>query len=446
MIAPCDLVAVVDDDHDLRAALVQAIELEGWRVLSFPDAASALASVDRSFAGVIVTDLRMPGIDGSGLFARLSELDPDLPVIIMTGHGDIPVAVDLMGRGAYDFIPKPFSSQRLLSSIGRALEKRTLVLENRALREAADAGVGKGFVGTSQHAIGVRHSLTTLARADCPVLFEGEQGVGKSLCTRLLHRMSARSRNDLIVVDCAALDEVTGPASLLGHVSGAVPGVHQPRAGAIRRADRGTIVLDNIDRIPGSLHRTIERAIETASVVPIGGDMPLPVDVAWAVTTSRPLAVLVEEGHFPRSLYLRLAGARLAIAPLRERRDDAAALFAHFLAELVETTPRSFPVVQPDILARLRTGSFPANAHEVRMLAEETVLGLGTMTKEASVHHLQAGLREAVAAYEAEFIRAALSETGGDVELARARLDLPRKTLYDKLARHGIVAADFRRS
>lgn len=444
MSEPCDLVAVVDDDADLRAALVEALELEGLRTCTFERGESALAAIDREFAGIVVTDLRMPGLDGTGLFARLAAIDPDLPVIVMTGHGDIPTAVDLMSRGAYDFIPKPFSPERLMASVGRALEKRALVLENRALRRAADEGAGRGFVGTSVHARAVRQSLRTLAQANRPILVEGEPGTGKSLCAALLHRLSGRGGHALITVDCAALDEAGGAATLFGHASGAVPGVPQPRAGAIRQADRSTLVLDNIERMPDCFHRAIERLIDSGTIVPFGGDTALAVDVALVATASCDLASMVEHGQFSRSLYLRLAGTRLPIAPVRDRSEDAAALFALFLGEVVEAAAVPYPMVPPDVIARLKAGRLPGNAHEIRALAEEAALSARSPAPTPAADPAPGSLRGAVSRYEAEYIRAALVEARGDVEAARARLDLPRKTLYDKLARHGIVAADYR--
>lgn len=435
----CNAVAVIDDDDALRSAIVEALELDGLRALPFASGEAALAEIDTSFPGIVVSDLRMPGMDGAALFARIAAIDPDLPVIIITGHGDVPTAVDLMRRGAYDFISKPFSTDRLLPTVRRALEKRALVHENRALRQAASDGDGSGWLGASAEAAQFRLRLRQLADFDRPILLVGETGTGKTHAAGLLHRSSRRARQTMLTVDCGALPDDDPAAYLFGRVSG----VSLPRTGALRHAHRGTLVLDHVDQLPASLFADLTRVLETRSVLPVGSDLPLPLDAAIIATAGPRFPEMVDAGQFDRALFHRLAGYQVSLAPLRTRRDDLPALFGSFVQDASERMGVPVPPLPVGVTARLRTHDWPGNAHELMSFADE--VALGSAPSQTGAETRDTDLRGAVALFEAEYIRAALTEAGGDIETARARLGLPRKTLYDKLARHAIVAADFRR-
>jgi two-component system C4-dicarboxylate transport response regulator DctD len=380
-------------------------------------------------------------MDGAALFNRLRALDPDLPVVIVTGHGDLPTAVSLMREGAYDFITKPFSAERLAPTLRRALEKRSLVLENRRLREAADDGGELGLIGTSAAVADVRAALRRLAPLDMTVLLTGETGTGKSLCAGILHRLG-RSGQPLVRVECGALGD-DGAAELLGHASGGPTSASLPRSGVLRRGQRGTVVFEGVERLPAALHPVLETVLDTGTITALGSDTALPLEARIVATADAALPQAVAAGDFPRSLYHRLAAATIELPALRAREDDAMALFGEFLRDAVAATGAPLPDMSADLLARLRTHGWPGNVREVRALAGEVARGV-TATPTPDHPGEEASLRSAVARYEAEYIRAALAEARGDVEAARARLDLPRKTLYDKMARHGLVAASFR--
>lgn len=439
----CNLVAVVDDDSDLRASLVQSLQLDGLRVVDFADGNSAAKRITRDFPGMVITDLRMPGLDGTALFARLSDLDPDLPVVVITGHGDMLTAVDLMRRGAYDFLPKPFSTDQLLPTVRRALEKRTLVLENRALRAGAGEGHGKELIGRSKQIARVRAALNQVASTDRHVLVVGETGTGKSRCAALIHRLSKRSEQACITVDCGGLPARDLGVQLFGCASDAVPGASLPRTGTLRRAGGGTVVLDRIERLPAELQPAILHLLDSGSATPVGGSAPLQIDARIIATADPSLAALVKEGAFSSALYHRLKGHTIELVPLRERSEDVSLLFGTFLSEAARNANVAMPEIPLHFLAKLRAHRWPGNVRELQSLADEVVLGLGGLADAALPQ--DEGLREAVAKFEADYIRSVLSEANGDVETARAKLDLPRKTLYDKMARHGLTAAEFRR-
>ena len=439
----CNLVAVVDDDHDLRASLVQVLQLDGLRVVEFPDGNAAAKRITRDFPGMVITDLRMPGLDGTALFARLNDLDPDLPVVVITGHGDMLTAVDLMRRGAYDFLPKPFSIDQLLPTVRRALEKRVLVLENRALKAGAGDGHGKELIGTSKSIARVRAALDQVAATDRHVLVLGETGTGKSRCAALIHRLSKRSEQSCITVDCGGLPARDLGVHLFGCVSDAVPGATLPRTGILRRAGGGTVVLDRIERLPAALQPAILQLLDGGSATPVGGSAPLQIEARIISTADPALAEAVAAKDFSSALFHRLKGLTIELAPLRERVEDVSLLFGTFLHEAARNANVAVPEIPLHFLAKLRSHRWPGNVRELQSLADEVVLGLGGLS--GGVLEQDEGLREAVARFEADYIRSVLSEARGDVEAARATLDLPRKTLYDKMTRHGLVAADFRR-
>ncbi|UUR08296.1 sigma-54-dependent transcriptional regulator [Sphingomonas glaciei] len=434
---------MVDDDHDLRASLVQALQLDGLRVVDFPDGNAAARRITRDFPGMVITDLRMPGLDGTALFARLHDLDPDLPVVVITGHGDVHTAVDLMRRGAYDFLPKPFSTDQLLSTVRRALEKRALALENRTLRAGAGDGHGKELLGTSDIIARVRAALGQIAATDRHVLLLGETGTGKSRCAALLHGMSRRSEQPCITVDCGGLPARDLGVHLFGCVSGAVPGATLPRTGMLRRAGGGTVVLDRIERLPAELQPPILQLLDSDSATPVGGSPPLPIEARIIATADPALTSAVDEGRFSSALFHRLKGVTIELPPLRDRPEDVLPLFGAFVREAARNANVSVPDITHHFSARLRAHRWPGNVRELQSLADEVVLGLGGSP--GSTLPQDKGLREAVARFEADYIRSVLSEAGGDVEAARMQLDLPRKTLYDKMARHGLVPAEFRR-
>lgn len=251
-------VLLVDDDDDLRHAHIQTLRLAEVSARGFAGAEDALRHIDRAFAGVVVTDVRMPGMDGLAFASRIREIDPDLPVILMTGHGDIDMAVGALKNGAFDFLVKPFAADRLLTSVGHALRQRNLVLENRRLTELVARGADgldqSGLLGQSPAMAHVRSIIGAVAGGDVDVLILGDSGVGKEVAARALHRQSRRARKPFVVVNCAALSEAALDSELFGR---AAPGSANGRrvGGRIREAAGGTLLVDEIDALPPRCRR-----------------------------------------------------------------------------------------------------------------------------------------------------------------------------------------------
>jgi two-component system, NtrC family, C4-dicarboxylate transport response regulator DctD len=444
MITSVSTIAVVDDESDIRSGLCQMLELEQLNPISFADAESALAQIDATFPGIVISDLRMPGLDGSGLFDRLFRCDPELPVIMMSGHGDIATAVDLVRRGAYDFLSKPFEGNALIASVRRALEKRSLVLENRSLRDQPIRYAYGAILGESPEIEQLRQTLTQLAQADIDVMITGESGVGKSLIAKTLHNRSPRGRKSMVTVDCSALPREHAGSMLFGHASGGLAGAQFPRTGQLTRADGGTLFLDHVDALSRTLQARIQQVIEQRSILPIGANQSHACNFRTISATAADVDDMIERSAFNRSLYYRLGTYRLVIPPLRDRRGDVVVLFRAFLAEASAELKREPPILSPSVWRRLQDHQWLGNVRELRSFAANVALGLGDSVAPLPARGVHSGLKQAIAAFEAETIRAALDRYSGDVAETIKALQLPRKTLYDKLARHSIYPNDYR--
>jgi two-component system C4-dicarboxylate transport response regulator DctD len=436
-------VAFIDDDDALRGANVQTLQLAGLEVLEFASAEAALAALPEGFAGVVISDIRMPNMDGRQLFRRLKDQDPDLPVILITGHADVAEAVEAMHDGVYDFLPKPYAPERLVSSVRRALEKRRLVLENRYLRTQAEAAQSDWpLIGQTQVMERLRSTLRQLASADVDVLLEGETGVGKELAARALHNWGRRRDREFVAVDCAALPASTLESELFGHELGAFNGAVRQRVGRIQQADRGTLFLDEIETLAPDAQGKFLRVLEEREVVPLGSNRVHTLDIRVVAAAKPALIDAVASGAFRQDLFQRLDVVRIRIPPLRERREDVPLLFAHVLARACERLGGPPPAVDDAIRWRLLNHDWPGNVRELSHYAQRVALGLAATAGGALDE--PPPLPERIAAYEAHLIEETLAACGGDVRSALEVLKVPRKTFYDKIERHGLDLARYR--
>ncbi|MBY5319656.1 sigma-54-dependent Fis family transcriptional regulator [Rhizobium leguminosarum bv. viciae] len=433
-------VALIDDDKDLRRATAQTLELAGFSVSAYDGAKAALADLPADFAGPVVTDIRMPEIDGLQLFATLQGMDADLPVILMTGHGDIPMAVQAIQDGAYDFIAKPFAADRLVQSVRRASEKRRLVLENRMLRKAAeDAQENLPLIGQTPVMENLRNILRHIADTDVDVLVAGETGSGKEVVAQLLHQWSHRRKGNFVALNCGALPETVIESELFGHEAGAFTGAQKRRTGRIEHASGGTLFLDEIESMPAATQVKMLRVLEMREITPLGTNEVRPVDLRVVAAAKIDLGDPSVRGDFREDLYYRLNVVTISIPPLRERRDDIPLLFSHFAARAAERFRRDAPPLSPDVRRHLASHTWPGNVRELSHYAERVVLGVeGGGTAAVAPQPTDATLPERLERYEAEIIRDALSANDGDVRRTIEALGIPRKTFYDKLQRHGI--------
>lgn len=436
------LVRLVDDDEDLRLAQVQTLRIAGFAVEPFASAAEALEGMTADYPGAVLSDVRMPGMDGLELFDRLHGIDPELPVILLTGHADVPMAVSALKQGAYDFLSKPIGADALLAAVGRACQSRALVMENRALRRQArdEAAQDSPLIGQSAVMAHLRDSIDRLAQAGGDLWLTGPGGSGKTTVARLIHRQSPRRARAFVHVPCATLDEARFEAEFLGtEAQGRAP----RSAGLLEKAHRGTLYLDEIDSLNPALQARILAVIEAGELWPAGAAAPRALDLRVIASTRDDPERLVRDGGLRGDLYYRLSGVMLALPPLVERREDIPELFRHFLLDACRRLDLPAQPVTPLVKARLAGHDWPGNLRELRQFAESHALGLSPFDG-ADEAAPERGLADLVAEYEAGLIREALRLSGGHAGRAMERLRLPRKTFYDKLTRHGIKPAEFR--
>jgi two-component system C4-dicarboxylate transport response regulator DctD len=446
------LVIFIDDDDDVRRATAQMLELSGFRARVFSSAKQALSDITGSFPGVIATDIRMPDMNGLQLFGRVRAIDPELPVILTTGHGDIDLAVAAMKDGAYDFITKPFIPRRLTDALRRGIEKRALVLENRSLHQAIAkvSSEDSAFLGTTPSISRLRETLRQIADMDVDVLIEGETGSGKEVVAQLLHNQSRRSSKAFVAVNCGALPEQMIESELFGHEAGAFTGAKSRRIGRIEHASGGTLFLDEIESMLPAAQVKLLRVLETRQVEPLGTNQTRRLDLRVIAATKVDLTDSGARDSFRQDLYFRLNVVRLRIPPLRERREDIPLLFAHFLKRAAQQFGRPVPELSRAVRDYLEYHRWPGNVRELLHFAQRIALGLEaeSLTEDSGLETAEEGssdlsLADRVNRFEASAIRAALRDHDGNLQRVLEALQLPRKTFYDKLKRHGILRADY---
>ncbi len=437
-------VAFVDDDKHLRDANEQTLRLAGFEPLLFESAVQALKAIDEKFEGVVVTDLRMPQVDGMELFRTLRGRDADLPVILITGHGDIATAVEAMREGAYDFLAKPFASDRLIQSVRRAGEKRRLVMENRRLRLMADTAQGVSpLMGEAPAMQRLRETLKAIADADVDVLIVGETGAGKELVADQLHRLGRRRSGHFVALNCGALPGSVLESELFGHEIGAFTGALKKRIGLIEHSSGGTLFLDEIESMPPGAQTRLLRVLEQREVTPLGSNVARPVDLRIVAAAKSDLGAPQHRAAFREDLFHRLNVVTLRVPPLRERRSDVPLLFSFFLGQACRRFQRETPALSDAVHRRLAAYDWPGNVRELIHFAERVALGLAETDAAPVGAPDKATLPERLESYEAQLIRDALTHHKGDVRATLEALGIPRKTFYDKLQRHGIDRSSF---
>ena len=436
-------VIVVDDEASIRSAVEQWLSLSGFVVQLFSRAEECLAQLPRDFPGVILSDVRMPGMGGLELLSKVQALDADLPLILLTGHGDVPMAVEAMRDGAYDFLEKPFSPETLLGSLRRALDKRRLVLENRALHEQADnrAKLDASLLGVSRGLQTLRRQVLDLAALPVNVLIRGETGSGKELVARCLHDFGPRADKPFVALNCAAIPEQLFEAELFGHESGAFTGAQGKRIGKLEYADGGTLFLDEIESMPLAQQVKLLRVLQEQKLERLGSNQSIRVDLRIIAATKPDLLDEARAGRFREDLAYRLNVAELRLPPLRDRREDIPLLFESFAHRAAERLGRTFAPLNGPQLSHLLSHDWPGNVRELANVAERQVLGLEEPTP-AGIDPGQS-LAAQQEAFEAHCLRAALTRHKGDVKAVLEELQLPRRTFNEKMQRHGLTREMF---
>jgi len=437
-------VIVVDDEAPIREAVEQWLTLSGFNVQLCSRAEDCLAQLPEHFPGVIVSDVRMPGMSGLELLNQLQSRDADLPVILLTGHGDVPMAVEAIRDGAYDFLEKPFSPETLMRTLRRALDKRRLVLENRRLHEQADAKaqLDASLLGVSPSLQTLRRQVLDLSQLPVNVVIRGETGSGKELVARCLHDFGPRASKPFVALNCAAIPEHLFEAELFGHESGAFTGAQGKRIGKLEYANGGTLFLDEIESMPLAQQVKLLRVLQDQRLERLGSNQSISVDLRIVAATKPDLLDEARAGRFREDLAYRLNVAELRLPPLRERREDIPLLFGHFARAAAQRLGRQPPELSSAQLSHLLSHDWPGNVRELANAAERQTLGLSQGPAAPPVEAGQS-LAAQQEAFEAQCLRAALTRHKGDIKAVLNELQLPRRTLNEKMQRHGLLREMF---
>jgi two-component system C4-dicarboxylate transport response regulator DctD len=438
-------VLLVEDDPAVRFANAQTLKLAGLKVEAVASAEAAIDRLHPFFPGVLLVDVRLPGMDGLQLLERAQRMEPALPVIVITGHGDVAMAVQAMRAGAYDFLEKPTPTDVLVDTATRALERRQLTFELADLRSKLQQkdGIERILIGKSAGMAALRRNIMQLAEAGPDVLIHGETGSGKELVARCLHEASPARDKPFVAINCGAIPENMFETELFGHERGAFTGAQMQRIGKIEYASGGTLFLDEVESMPMAMQVKLLRVLQFRQIERLGSNKPVPVVLRVVAATKTDLAQLSAEQAFRSDLYFRLNVVSLDIPPLRARREDIPVIFDHHVSQAAQRYAREAPTVSDALMRELMSHDWPGNVRELANAADRFVLGVlsgrfGEATNE------RRGLHDLVAEFERGLIVEALRRCQGNVAAAADSLCVPKKTLYDKLKRFDLTGEDYR--
>ena len=434
-------VLLIEDDPNVRLGCEQAMQLAGISVDAVGSAEEAQRRIDADFPGIIVTDMRLPGMDGMALLRWVTQLTPDLPVIIITGHGDVTLAVEAMRSGAYDFMQKPFSTGDLVEVVRRALEKRELVLEVESLRRRLDHrdDLEARLIGRSPQMAKVRQLILDVADAAVDVLIFGETGTGKEMVARCLHDLSRPGQENYVALNCGGMADSLLDSELFGHEPGAFTGAQKRRIGKIEYASGGTLFLDEVESMPMAMQIKLLRVLQERVVERLGSNQLIPVACRVVAATKEDLKLLSDQQKFRADLYYRLNVVRIELPPLRERREDIPALYDEFLLQAAKRYNRPPPELTSAHLRKLMAQDWPGNIRELRNAADCHALGIGRDKVDFGETGAAQSLTEAVENYERVLIANELTRQDGNIARTSEALKVARTTLHDKLKKYGLI-------
>ncbi len=437
-------ILVADDEEGVRTFVAEALELAGHDVDQAPDGDIAHAMLQRRSYQLLVTDLKMPGLDGLSLLTRVKAEQPEVEVLVMTAFGTVETAVSAMKMGAFDYVQKPIDSPaelRLL--VDRALERRSLL----TLRAARADPAQTPFTWGAPSMAPVIDALGKVARTNATVLLVGESGTGKEVAARAIHEQSGRAAGPFVAVNCAALSENLLESELFGHEKGAFTGAHARRRGRLELCQGGTLFLDEVGELKHDLQAKLLRVLQERTYERVGGTQTLDADVRWIAATNRDLIAAISEGAFREDLYHRLAVFPIRLPPLRDRLEDLPPLVEVLLRQIAAELGRSRLDLAATALARLHRAAWPGNVRELRNVLERAaILADGTRIEE---RHLwiedrpapgaaPAGPIQKLDALERDAIVRALAEVDGNRKRAAELLGIGLRTLYDKIKRYDL--------
>ena len=444
-------ILIVDDEKNIREGLKLFLKREGYTIILSENGNDAIEQLKENDIDLVISDLRMPGMDGDELLTYITKNYPGIPVILITGHGSVENAVNAMKNGAYDFVTKPFSLEKLGILVQRALSQRQLIIDNKQLKTQLEKYNVK-MIGKSDKITQIIELASQVAPSKASILILGENGVGKEVVANMIHAMSNRKDNPFIKVHCAALSESLLESELFGHEKGSFTGAVKDRKGRFELADKGTIFLDEIGEIPQSVQIKLLRVIQERTFERVGGEKTIKSDVRILAATNRDLKKEVEEGRFREDLYYRLNVVQMTIPPLRERREDIPLLISDFVANISKENGKIIKEVTPKAMMALQAYDWPGNVRELSNVIESSVVlsrgdvidvvNLPAHMHKFSEEHddlLKIKLPATLAEIEKEAIEGTLRIANWNKSKAAEILSVNRKTLYSKISEYQLA-------
>ncbi len=447
-------ILLIEDEKITRITLSDTLKKEGYEVVSSETGQEGLEQFRKQPFDVVITDLRLPRMNGLDILREVKNLAPDCTVIVMTAYGTVETAVEALKMGAYDYLTKPFSPDKLISMLKHVKQLHRVLDENIQLKKRLEIFENRVLVGNSAPMRRLMETIRHVARHDYTVLIQGESGTGKELVARALHYHSPRREQPFVPVNCAVIPETLLESELFGHEKGAFSGAIRQHIGYFERANGGTLFIDDIDDLPMPLQVKLLRVLQEREFLRVGGSEPIKVDVRVVVATKIDLKKRVEQNRFREDLYYRLNIIPIQIPPLRERKEDIPALFEHFLEK--HDAKEKMQLLTPNMLSRLMEYDWPGNVRELENIVErfialsdmqslhpKTLLpgqqSSGTIAPTAnSLPDGYPPFNQFIASKEREIIHWALQKSGQNVSRAAELLQIPRSTLRSKMAKLGI--------
>jgi DNA-binding NtrC family response regulator len=437
-------ILIVDDELVVRDSLGKWFTSEGYAAEPVGSAREALETIQHKEFDIALIDIKMPGMDGMELQARLKEADPELAVVIMTGYASVDTAVEALKRGAYDYITKPVDPDELSHLVAHALEHQRTRREVVRLREdLEEAAPGTELIGKSPAMKKVQELIEMVASTEATVLLTGESGTGKEVVARAIHAAGPRRYMPLVTIHCGALTETLLESELFGHEKGAFTGAQYRKKGKFEAADGGTVFLDEISDISLRTQTDLLRVLQEHEIVRVGGNQPIKVDFRCVAATNKNLEALVKDGSFRPDLYYRLHVFCIDLPPLRDRREDIPLLVSHFLNKFCLATSRPVPQLSREALDLLTRHDWPGNVRELENAVERAlVVGRGPEIRASDFSFQFEGQAPSTGRtlddVERAHIERILRETQHNMSRAARILDIDRTTLYNKLRRYGL--------
>ncbi|WP_162652863.1 sigma-54 dependent transcriptional regulator [Lentilitoribacter sp. Alg239-R112] len=436
----------IDDEEHLRNAVSQKFQLSGLNVRTFEDANLALDIIGEDSPFIVISDIRMPLMDGFQLLSSVLDKDQDIPVIMLTGHGDIKLSVDAMRSGAYDFIEKPFDPDHLVEVAKKAIAKRKIILENRTLRLSLTKqdNLESQITGQSAFATELRNYIKVISPIDTDILITGATGTGKEVVARSIHSLSRRKEKPFTVINCGALSDDQMEGTLFGHEQGAFYGAVRSRFGKLETARGGTVFLDGIDASSPELQLKLLRVVEDRTTQRLGSNEIIELDVRFIAAASDGINSFIENGKFRADLWHRLNQIELKMLPLAERTDDIPELFIQLMNEASVKYGREISTIPRGFMSKVLSHDWPGNIRELKHEADRYVLGLSKLGEIDENTSSYLPLADQLMIVEKQLIIAELKSANGVLKSTQEALGLSRKSLYEKMRKHGLDKNDYR--